>query len=167
MQSPDDKVSATRVGDPNIAAPVAVDADRGAIGVSTLASHDDNLKYGAAGTGSSPGRPPLEAVAPTGRRGGAGGDLITQAELCRYDRLRDERERLGEEVEALRGDMIRRIEAGVPIEEGAYHARVSRSLDRVLTATTLAEIFTGAQIDEMKGLVSPTPRVRLYVRCHE
>lgn len=88
---------------------------------------------------------------------------ISQDELSRYSRLRDEARRLDAELDAIRRDLIHRLGEGVPIELGPYRAYVSESLQQRLTCTSLMQILDEAEVEELKERVPPTRCTALHV----
>jgi hypothetical protein len=90
-------------------------------------------------------------------------DGITQAELARYHAGRTQLKQLEEELEAQRQDLIQRLDDGTPIEPGHFRAEVRKFPQRLLTATSLAQVLSPDELESLRNLVPPRHFTQLHV----
>ncbi|MGP0070010.1 MAG: hypothetical protein ACLQGP_41210 [Isosphaeraceae bacterium] len=106
---------------------------------------------------------PLTTSGDRGVRDGFRHDVVTQDELGEYRGLKDQVERLKEEIEEQRLGIIERFDDGAAIQPGFFDAEVRRYQQRTLTAEKLEEILPRDEVERLKRPVTPTPRTELWV----
>jgi hypothetical protein len=89
---------------------------------------------------------------------------ISQAELERYQEARAQAERHRETLDALRQDLLQRLEAGNGVEPGSLTAQVRHVPMRQLSGPKLVPLLGAEAVEELRAAVEPTVQVQLIVQ---
>ncbi|MBM4073195.1 MAG: hypothetical protein FJ271_30370 [Planctomycetes bacterium] len=88
---------------------------------------------------------------------------VSQAVLERLQALKDDKQRLETEYNALRDQVVASLSAGAGVQAGRLKAHVRRSMQRRLTATNLTPVLGQAKVEQLQQLVEPNECVQLFV----
>jgi hypothetical protein len=90
-------------------------------------------------------------------------DVISQDDLVEYHELKTQRDLLDKEVSERRQAIIQRIQAGAPVEPGAFRAAVRYVDMKLFSSEKLEKAIGTAAVNDLKQRIESTHRVELRI----